>query len=59
MKRVVNAFLQLVDDYESISGLLVAATNLTKTLDEAVWRRFDDAVEVPKPTKPEIEGILR
>ena len=59
MKRVVNTFLQLLDDYESSSGLLVAATNLTKTLDEAVWRRFDDAIEVPKPTKSEIEGILR
>ena len=32
---------------------------MTKTLDEAVWRRFDDAIEVPKPTKSEIEGILR
>lgn len=59
IKRVVNTFLQLLDEYESSNGLLVAATNLTKVLDEAVWRRFDDVIEVPKPTKREIEGILR
>jgi SpoVK/Ycf46/Vps4 family AAA+-type ATPase len=59
IKRVVNTFLQLLDEYEVTNGLLVAATNLTKFLDEAVWRRFDDAIEVPKPTKSEIEGILK
>jgi SpoVK/Ycf46/Vps4 family AAA+-type ATPase len=59
IKRVVNTFLQLLDEYEVSNGLLVAATNLTKFLDEAVWRRFDDAIEVPKPTETEIEAILR
>jgi SpoVK/Ycf46/Vps4 family AAA+-type ATPase len=59
IKRVVNTFLQLLDEYEVSNGLLVAATNLTKFLDEAVWRRFDDAIEVPKPTKLEIEAILK
>jgi SpoVK/Ycf46/Vps4 family AAA+-type ATPase len=58
IKRVVNTFLQLLDEYEVSNGLLVAATNLTKFLDEAVWRRFDDAIEVPKPAEPEIEAIL-
>ncbi|MBD2425532.1 ATP-binding protein [Phormidium sp. FACHB-1136] len=59
IKRVVNTFLQLLDEYEVSDGLIVAATNLTKFLDEAVWRRFDDAIEVPKPTKREIEVILK
>ena len=59
IKRVVNTFLQLLDEYEVSNGLLVAATNLTKFLDEAVWRRFDDAIEVPKPTEREIEVILK
>jgi SpoVK/Ycf46/Vps4 family AAA+-type ATPase len=58
IKRVVNTFLQLLDEYEVSNGLLVAATNLTKFLDEAVWRRFDDAIEVPKPTESEIRAIL-
>jgi SpoVK/Ycf46/Vps4 family AAA+-type ATPase len=59
IKRVVNTFLQLLDEYEVSNGLLVAATNLTKFLDEAVWRRFDDAIEVPKPTDSEIKAILK
>ena len=59
IKRVVNTFLQLLDEYEASNGLLVAATNLTKFLDEAVWRRFDDVIEVPKPTVREIEAILK
>jgi SpoVK/Ycf46/Vps4 family AAA+-type ATPase len=59
IKRVVNTFLQLLDEYESSSGLLIAATNLTRFLDDAVWRRFDDAIEVPKPTEKEIEAILK
>lgn len=58
IKRVVNTFLQLLDEYEVSNGLLVAATNLTKFLDEAVWRRFDDVIEVPKPTESEIRAIL-
>lgn len=59
IKRVVNTFLQLLDEYEVSNGLLVAATNLTKFLDEAVWRRFDDAIEVSKPTEQEIRAILK
>ncbi|VEP12429.1 AAA ATPase central domain-containing protein [Hyella patelloides LEGE 07179] len=59
IKRVVNTFLQILDEYESNSGLLVAATNLNKTLDNALWRRFDDVIEVPPPGKKELESIVR
>jgi ATP-dependent 26S proteasome regulatory subunit len=59
MKRVVNTFLQVLDEYESHSGLIIAATNLNKSLDTAVWRRFDDVIEVPRPGKKELESIVR
>lgn len=59
IKRVVNTFLQILDEYESYSGLLVAATNLNKTLDTALWRRFDDVIEVPLPSKKELQLIVR
>ncbi|MEM8676457.1 MAG: ATP-binding protein [Cyanobacteria bacterium P01_G01_bin.67] len=59
IKRVVNTFLQVLDEYESHSGLLVAATNLNKSLDNAIWRRFDDVIEVPCPEKKELESIVR
>ena len=59
IKRVVNTLLQILDEYEPSSGLLVAATNLNKTLDVALWRRFDDLIEVPKPGEKELEFILK
>ncbi|MBE9126076.1 MULTISPECIES: ATP-binding protein [unclassified Coleofasciculus] len=59
IKRVVNTFLQILDEYESSSGLLVAATNLNKSLDTALWRRFDDLIEVPLPGEQELEFILK
>ncbi len=59
IKRVVNSFLQILDEYESTSGLFVAATNLNKSLDNAIWRRFDDVIEVPPPGKKELESIIR
>lgn len=59
IKRVVNTFLQILDEYEPSSGLLVAATNLNKSLDTALWRRFDDSIEVPKPKEQELESILK
>lgn len=57
IKRVVNFFLQMLDEYEA-PGLLVAATNLSKELDEAVWRRFDDAFEVPMPGPEELKKLV-
>lgn len=59
IKRVVNTFLQILDEYESSSGLLVAATNLNKSLDTALWRRFDDVIEIPKPGETELEFIIK
>lgn len=59
VKRIVNTFLQVLDEYNPTSGLLVAATNLDNSLDTAVWRRFDDAIEVPKPTEKELEALLK
>ena len=58
VKRVVNAFLQVLDEYNPDNGLIVMATNLTKSLDPAVWRRFDDVIELPKPGKNEARLLL-
>ncbi len=59
IKRVVNTFLQILDEYSSNSGLVVAATNLNKSLDTALWRRFDDLILVPKPGENELLQILK
>ena len=41
IKRVVNNFLQMMDNFSGTS-LLFAATNHQYLLDPAIWRRFDD-----------------
>lgn len=41
IKRVVNNFMQMMDNYNGRS-LLIAATNHQHLLDTAIWRRFDD-----------------
>ncbi len=56
--RIVNMLLLLLDEYEA-PGILVATTNLESSLDKALFRRFDDVIEVPKPGKLEIEKLMR
>lgn len=58
LRRVVNAFLQLLDRFRGPS-LLIAATNHEAVLDYALWRRFDDVIEVPRPTIDEIVRVLQ
>lgn len=58
IKRVLNAFLQMLDAFRGRS-ILVAATNHEHLLDPALWRRFDEAVEFPRPTAHQIRRILR
>jgi len=58
MKRVVTAFLQMVDKYRGPS-LLIAATNHSGLLDTALWRRFDEVITFEPPTVHEIRRLLR
>lgn len=57
IKRVVNSFLQLLDGFRA-DTLTVAATNHEGLLDGAVWRRFDDVISFPPPTKAQAESLL-
>lgn len=56
--RIVNSLLQLMEDYDA-PGLLVATTNIESSLDEALFRRFDEVLQVPLPRVQEIEHLLR
>lgn len=58
MKRVVTAFLQMIDKYQGPS-LLIAATNHPGLLDSALWRRFDEVVQFDLPTVHEMRRLLR
>ena len=56
--RVVNLLLQLMEEFEG-NGLLVATTNLDGVLDEAMFRRFDEVLQVPPPGPEQVEQLLR
>ena len=57
MRRILNSFLQFIeqDDSESI---IIAATNNQKLLDQALFRRFDDVLHYMLPTQMEIQRLL-
>lgn len=57
--RVVNMLLQLMEEYDAPGGLLIATTNLEASLDEALFRRFDEVLQVPHPGPEEIEKLLK
>jgi SpoVK/Ycf46/Vps4 family AAA+-type ATPase len=57
LKRVVNAFLQMLDRFTGRS-LVVAATNFEQALDPALWRRFDEIVRFERPNPAQIEQLL-
>lgn len=56
--RIVNMLLTLLDEYNA-PGLVIATTNLKITLDEALFRRFDDVIEIPMPEAEEREKLLK
>ena len=58
IKRVVNAFLQMLDNFHGRS-LLIAATNFEQALDPALWRRFDEIVRFERPTVGQIEELMK
>ena len=58
IKRVVNSFLQMLDNFHGRS-LLIAATNFEQVLDPALWRRFDEVVRFECPTEAQIEELMQ
>ncbi len=48
IKRVVNSFLQMLDNIKGDS-IIFAATNHQSMLDSAIWRRFDDVIYYELP----------
>ena len=56
--RIVNSLLQLMEEYDA-PGLLVATTNIESSLDHALFRRFDEVLQVPLPGEEEVKKLLR
>lgn len=58
LRRVVAAMLQVVDDHRGDS-LFIATSNHPALLDSAVWRRFDEIVELESPDESARSEILK
>lgn len=58
MRRILNSFLQYLENEDSFS-LIIAATNNPGILDKALFRRFDDVLEYSLPDENQILRIMR
>ncbi len=59
LRRVVNSLLQALDYFAPKDSIVVLASNHSHTFDPAIWRRFDDIIEFPRPGQKEREAQLR
>jgi len=57
IKRVVSCLLLQIDDLPS-HVVVVTATNHSELLDRAVWRRFQLRLELPPPTRPQVQAWI-
>lgn len=57
MRRVLNSFLQFIENDDSES-LILAATNNISLLDQALFRRFDDILDYKKPSRAQIKILI-
>ena len=57
LKRVINSLLQNIDAMPA-DHVLIAATNHAELLDDAIWRRFVQTVEVGLPGQEELFELI-
>jgi hypothetical protein len=57
IKRVVNSLLQNLDDRADV-GITIAITNHDSLLDSAVWRRFENQIQLALPDDAAREKLI-
>jgi SpoVK/Ycf46/Vps4 family AAA+-type ATPase len=58
LDRIVIAMMQELELFSS-PGLLIATSNLPKSIDRALWRRFDLVLDFPAPASREVEAYAK
>jgi SpoVK/Ycf46/Vps4 family AAA+-type ATPase len=58
IRRVVNSFLQMVEQ-DTSDSLIIAATNHATILDRALFRRFDDIITYTLPSAEDAATVLK
>lgn len=59
MRRVLNSFLQLMEQPNGTDSLLIGATNHPELLDRALLRRFDAILEFDLPNDEQIKILIK
>ena len=59
MRRVLNSFLQFMEEPNATDSLIVGATNHPNLLDRALLRRFDLVLPFKMPSDDEIRRIIK
>ena len=59
MRRVLNSFLQFMEEPNATDSLIVGATNLPDLLDRALLRRFDLVLQFEMPTDDQIRRVIK
>lgn len=58
MRRVLNSFLQYMEEQNSTDSLIIGATNYPDLLDSALLRRFDTVLTFEMPTEEQVRKIV-
>lgn len=58
MRRVLNSFLQYMEEENSTDSLIIGATNHPNLLDSALLRRFDLVLAFEMPTQDQVKQII-
>lgn len=58
MRRVLNSFLQFMEEANSTDSLIICSTNHPSLLDKALLRRYDQVLEFDAPTAIQIRKLI-
>jgi ATP-dependent 26S proteasome regulatory subunit len=58
MRRVLNSFLQFMEEGNSTDSIIICSTNHPSLLDRALLRRYDQVLEFDAPTSTQIKQLI-
>jgi SpoVK/Ycf46/Vps4 family AAA+-type ATPase len=58
MRRVLNSFLQFMEEGNSTDSVVICSTNHPSLLDRALLRRYDQILEFDAPTSAQIRQLI-
>jgi SpoVK/Ycf46/Vps4 family AAA+-type ATPase len=58
MRRVLNSFLQFMEEGNSTDSIVICSTNHPSLLDRALLRRYDQVLEFDTPTSTQVRKLI-